>query len=119
MAVTETLRTLRPTQAWHPLKVAISVPCPSIEAWLLCGRDANCTEAAWLQRRDRTSAPSEVRRLKKLLYGREPPLPVQFAQQIATSRARELLGDIQRLERAFPNSFGLLAATVRSWRSTK
>lgn len=119
MAVAETLRKLRPTQTWHPLKVAIAVPCPSIEAWLLCGRDANCTEAAWMQRRDRTSAPGEVRRLKKLLYGHELPLPFQFGQQIATTRASELLLDLQRLERAFPNSFGLLAATVRSWRSSK
>ncbi|HEX7450602.1 MAG TPA: hypothetical protein VF306_23780 [Pirellulales bacterium] len=114
--VAETLRILKPTQPWHPLNVAIAVPCPSIEAWLLCGRDANCTEAAWIQRRTKIGAPGEVRRLKKILFGFDPPYPGRVVQQIAERRAAELLQDLPKLEQAFPSSFGLLAAAVRSWR---
>lgn len=110
-----TLDRLPATQLWHPLKVAITVPCPSIEAWLLCGRERDCTEAAWKQRREAKNAFSEIKRLKKLLYGSEAPHSHRLAIENATRRGTELLSDLGHLEWAFPNSFGVFAATVRGW----
>lgn len=115
MEASKTLDRLPPTQVWHPLKIAIAVPCPSIEAWLLCGRERDCTEAAWKQRREAKNAYGEIKRLKKILYGTGTPHSHRLAIENATRRATELLSDLGHLERAFPNSFGVFAATVRGW----
>jgi hypothetical protein len=46
--VSDTQRQFRPRQNQEPLKIALGLAVPAIEAWLLCGVDPHVTEAAWI-----------------------------------------------------------------------
>lgn len=111
-----TIRNLPKVQPWQPVHVAVAVPCPSIEAWLLIREDRSCTEAGWVQRRaEEANSVQEIRRLKQQLYGTEAPHAVEGMMAIACERAKSLLPHLDQLGRAFPNSFGNLAANIRGW----
>jgi len=110
-----TRQQLRPIPHLPPINTAIAVPTPSIEAWYLFGVDPNCTEAGWsLKRSSKISAVGEIRRLKTMAYGTgRPALQLETAQAIA--HAKRLIASIDQLEAFFPNSFGILASSVRGW----
>lgn len=110
-----TLRQLSPVGGREAVKVAIAIPCPSMEAWLLCHDDSLCSEASWVQRSAATNSFGEIKRLKKRLYGLESPHSDEKMQSIACERARAIAADPDRLAKAFPNSFGLLAAALKKW----
>lgn len=44
----EVQRHVRPRSHLRPLKIALGLAVPTIEAWLLCGVDSHVTEAAWI-----------------------------------------------------------------------
>lgn len=47
-AVSDTIALLRAVPKRPPLKVAVGLAVPSIEAWYRCGVDPHVTEAAWI-----------------------------------------------------------------------
>jgi hypothetical protein len=114
-AVAEVRRRLPPRPVGGALKIAVGVPCPSIEAWYRSGHDPHATEIAW--RRDLESgahASMVIRQLKRAVYGTEIP-SLQLETRRAVEEAQRLAGDLGRLERDFPNGFGFFAREVRGW----
>ncbi len=115
--IAEASRGLRPRQQSSPLRVAIGIAVPAIEAWWLFGRDPHVGEATWQQ--SRPGAGFELRRnLKKQLYG---PLLVtsQVIHDAAVREAQRLVrdGKLLALQRHFPVGFGALADSLQAWRS--
>ncbi len=114
-AVTRTLGDLSDVPNRQPLRVAIGVAAPALEAWLRFSTDRTCTERAWaVRQQDRASAPQEIRRLKEQLYGTSRVTDKHIREQ-GLPLAERLVQDLNALERAFPNGFGSFAAELRSW----
>lgn len=113
-AIEITRQNLRPIPNAEPIRVALAVPTPSIEAWYLFG-DPDCTEAGWsVKQKSQTSSFTEIRRLKKLAYGTDRPA-IAAETVSAITFAQKLCADLVPLEQHFPNSFGLLASELRTW----
>jgi hypothetical protein len=113
-------RTMKNLPAAHgrrgPLR-AIGLAVPAIEAWLLCGRDAGVTEAAWIAGQTAALAPYSRRELKARVYGTtRPSLP--WETQRALEEVARHRGDVRRLENDFPNGFGALARDLRAWKES-
>jgi len=114
--VAEVQRGLRARQGRGPLKVAIGLAVPAVEAWYLAGRDPHATESAWIQALQARGLPYTKNELKRKTYGTDHPslaleeeCAVGYARQLAETRSLPLL------ERLFPSGFGALAAAVRTW----
>jgi hypothetical protein len=99
-----------------PLKIAVGVAAPAIEAWWLCKSNAHIHEAAWEKGLDDGRDPYSKLELKKMLYGSEF-YSLELSTQKMTEAAQEIASDIALLERAFPHGFGNLATELRSWRN--
>ena len=109
---------LRPRQGSGPIRVALGLAVPAIEAWCLCGTDHRITESAWCQAIPSRKFPFTEKELKKRLYATaEPPLEletrvlVENAERIVVAEKKLTL-----LEKCFPTGFGSLAAEIRGWR---
>lgn len=100
----------------QPLKVAIGLAVPMIEAWLLCGSDSQITEAAWANGLKEGREPYPKLSLKEKLYGssRESSAIKVEAMKKAAER---LALNMKMIESAFPHGFGALAKDLRSWRA--
>jgi hypothetical protein len=109
-----TVAELRPVRVGPPLKIAIGVAVPAIEAWYRCGIDARVTESNWLQSAHGRTQPYSKATLKDAVYGTERP-PFELQRQQAIREAERLARDLRALEVAFPNGFGGLAQTLRTW----
>jgi len=99
-----------------PLKIAVGVAAPAIEAWWLCQSNPQISEAAWEKGLDEKRDPYSKLELKRRLYGGLEVFPLDLMTQKMTEAARDIAGDLQLLERAFPEGFGSLANELRSWR---
>jgi hypothetical protein len=112
----EVLREVRPRSKAPPLKVALGLAVPTIEAWLLCGADAHVTEAAWINglKDERGRMPYTKGGLKQQLYGTSrPSLPIETeAMKKAASR---LSLDLSSLQSLFPCGFGAFLKDLQSW----
>jgi hypothetical protein len=112
----ETLSKVHARSYAPPLRVAIGLAVPAIEAWLLCGVNPHVTEAAWfnaLQSRD-SKKPYSRQSLKEELYGTSrPSLPLEKAKM--AEAARRLAKDLSQLKTSFPNGFGTFAETLQGW----
>jgi len=100
-------------RAQPPLKFAIGLAVPAIEAWYRCGLDVHCTEAHFA--REATTRLASLRReLKRDCYGTFPAAQAVMKQK-AIEHATRLAKDISAFERHFPNGFGTLAHSLRVW----
>ncbi len=109
-----TMKNLPPARGrTSPLR-AIGLAVPAIEAWLLCGRDSDVTESAWIAGQESGRLPYTRRELKARVYGTmRPSLPLEIERAVAeVSRHR---GDLRRLENDFPHGFGALVRDLRRW----
>jgi hypothetical protein len=109
-----TLKNLPPARGRvGPLR-AIGLAVPAIEAWLLCGRDAQVTERAWIDGMASGVKPYSRRDLKVRVYGTtRPSLPLQTGR--ALEEVRRHRGDLRRLENDFPHGFGALVRDLKNW----
>jgi hypothetical protein len=107
--------TLNPVPGRVPLKIAVGVAAPAIEAWWLCKSKPHISEAAWEKGLVEQCDPYSKLDLKKWLYGSEFQ-SLELMTQKMTEAAREIARDLQLLENAFPNGFGSLAQELRNWR---
>ncbi len=110
----QTLRQLRPVPGRVALRVGIGLAVPCIEAWLLCGRDAHVTEAAWMQGLLSKRLPYDSKALKRKLYGTDRP-SLEAETRRMTEEARRLAQAISQLDKWFPNGFGPLYRDVKTW----
>ena len=112
------LRTLKPIHANPPLRVAVGIAVPAIEAWLLCRDYSDVTEAAWENGLAANKDPYTKLELKQRLYGTDKPLTSQRMEKLLAA-ARRAAADIRTIEQRFPSGFGLLAKELRDWMTTR
>ncbi len=108
--------TLARRPVYGPLKTALGLAVPQIEAWYLAGADLHVSEAAWIAGSPPGKWPYTSDALKTAVYGtNQPPLELETrrAEEEATRIVRE--GKLPLLEQLFPGGFGALAADVRGW----
>lgn len=97
-----------------PLKVAVGVAVPAIEAWYLVGRHPAASEAAWMSR------PSDLRhhdrkREFKLAAYRIASADSAAGVERATNTAGEAAKRVSDLIRLFPGGFAPFAGAVQGW----
>ncbi|MBC7369811.1 MAG: hypothetical protein H7343_23855 [Undibacterium sp.] len=85
----------------------VGVAVPALEAWLLCGRDNDVSEAAWLAGQANGRPPYTRAELKWRVYQTErPSLPHEIA--CALREMERHRRDLRRLEYDFPGFAALL-----------
>jgi hypothetical protein len=118
--ILEVQKSLKPIPNRNPLKVAIGLAVPAIEAWYLCGNDAQSTEAILTKRKD-TGTFSLRKELKRKVYNPNIPHlsfqmpPLTFQTECAIKEAKRLANDIAQLKTFFPNGFGKLVRDISNW----
>jgi hypothetical protein len=105
---------LKPRQGRPELKVAVGVCVPAIEAWYLTGRNHQVGEAAWMAGLAANQRPFTKAELKQLVYGTDRP-SLELETECAVKEALRMIGDVTKIEAAFPTGFGLMAREIRSW----
>lgn len=105
---------LRPRSGRPPLKTALGLAVPAVEAWYRCGLDPRVSEAAWIGGLQARRYPYTMPQLKKDVYGVEQP-PLLLETRRAAEEARRLTQDLVLLESLFQSGFGSLARAIRSW----
>ena len=110
------LQQLPSRPAPRPLKVAVGLAVPSIEAWYRVGVDATVTEAAWVQSHTgpRPRPPYSKTSLKQAVYGTDRP-SLALAAVRAVEEANRLTTQLPGLSSAFPG-FRALRDEVERWR---
>ena len=103
---------LRPVAGKSDLKVGLGLAVPSIEAWYL--RDPSVSEAAWSQGLAGGTPPYTTNELKQRVYRTDRPSQA-LLRQFAENEASSLASSISVLEELFPNGFGHLSRTIKSW----
>ena len=106
---------LSPVRGRVPLKIAVGVAAPAIEAWWLCRTHPQISEAAWESGLEERRDPYSKLDLKKWLYGAENSA-LEHMKEKMVEAAQGHQNDLAVLERAFPHGFGWLAGEIRSWR---
>lgn len=96
-----------------PVKMAIGLAVPALEAWLLCGIDPRAIEATLRQRPDARRQTLRIQ-LKQDVYGSDRPSS-EVRMKRATEEARRLVQMLDEFERCFPDGFGSFARDIRSW----
>ena len=108
---------LKPRQG-GPIRVALGIAIPALEAWCLCGTDPHITEAAWAQALPSRRFPYTKNELKLRLYGTVKPV-LSLETRLAVEQAERLVQQNQLafMEKVFPVGFGSLAGEIRGWQS--
>lgn len=102
---------LPPARGRERVMRCVGVAVPALEAWLLCGRDAQVSEAAWVAGQEGGRLPYSRAELKWRVYGTDrPSLPYEI--QCALREVHRHVADTRRLENDFPG-FGALARDLR------
>lgn len=114
--VAEVTGQLRPVATKTPLKVALGLAVPAIEAWYRCGVDPHVSETTWANAQKEGLFPYSRPGLKRDVYGTDRP-SLAFETRRATEEALRLADSLEVLIRLFPNGFGRLAKEVVSWES--
>ena len=113
--VENTLGTLPARAGQPPLKVAVGMATPAIEAWLLSGDDAHCTETRF---RDDQSNRRLTRQtnldLKKQKYG-SLHASSDIRMRRTLKNAHRIARDIEKLEQRFQFGFGHLRKSLAQW----
>jgi len=112
----EVQRQVRPRSHLPPLKIALGLAVPTIEAWLLCDMDSHVTEAAWINGlKERPGRmPYTKNELKRRLYGTSHP-SLAIETEAMKAAATRLSPNLPTIERSFPHGFGALVMSLRSW----
>lgn len=103
-------------QGLSPIRTALGLAVPQMEAWYLIGHDPHVSEASWISGRKHGKLPFPREHLKAKVYGTNRPsleLETRRAREEAERIVRE--GRLPELEQFFPGGFGSLAIDVRNW----
>jgi hypothetical protein len=105
---------LRPVINRSPIKTALGLAVPAIEAWYMCGLDPHVNEVAWNRKLQAEQITYTRRTLKETVYGTERPT-IDLELDNAIKAASRLVSNLSLLEQLFPNGFGAFAHDVRNW----
>jgi len=106
--------TLSPMPGYAPIRTAVGLAVPAIEAWYLCGREPNVSENAWTLARREGREPYTKAQLKRLVYGTDIP-SLRLETECAEREVRRVVDNLTLLERSFAVGFAALAADLRTW----
>jgi hypothetical protein len=98
-----------------PMKTAIGLAVPSMEAWFRCDQDNHVNEAAWLNGLASGQLPYSTAQLKTAFYGTDRP-SLALEKRCMIEAARRLVQNLAHLEACFPNGFGVFANELRQWK---
>lgn len=103
-------------RVYGPLKTALGLAVPQIEAWYRVGRDPGVSEPTWIRGLGSQKSPYAGTTLKREVYGTDRPKLAPETKR-ATEEAQRIVreGQLPRLEELFPGGFGAFARDVRSW----
>jgi hypothetical protein len=104
------LEKAKPMPNRPPLKTALGLAVPAIEAWYRCGVDTHVNEVAWGRKLRGEHVGYDRRSLKQDTYGSSRPNP-----STAVEAATRIASNLELLEQLFPNGFGSLLRDVRRW----
>ena len=107
-------RNVRPRATLPPLKIALGLAVPAIEAWLLCGVDSHVTEAAWINGLKQGAMPYTKAKLKHKLYGTSHP-SLDIETEAMKKAASRLAENLSSLENLFAQGFGPLRDSLKDW----
>ena len=108
---------LTPVPNRQPVKTAIGLAVPQIEAWLLCGKDRGVGEAGWLVGLKSKKPPYTSSSLKKAVYGKERYSLAEETRCMVAEAERLVAGFLLDLEQQwFPDGFGAFAQDIRRWK---
>jgi hypothetical protein len=110
----EVQRQVRPRHTQGPLRIALGLAVPAIEAWLLCGTDPHVSEAAWINGLREGRPPYTKVGLKEKLYGTAHP-SLSIETEAMERAAKHLANNLTILETTFPYGFGALCGSLRKW----
>jgi hypothetical protein len=113
----ETQAGLKSRQGRGPIKVAVGLAVPAIEAWYLVGRNRQVRETAWMPGQQSRKPPYTKVSLKTEVYDTDRP-PLELAKQCAAREANRIAKQadlLQKLEQLFPDGFGEFASSIRQW----
>lgn len=105
---------LRPVIGRSPIKTALGLAVPAIEAWYVCGLDPHVYEATWNRKLQSEPITYTRKTLKKTIYGTERPT-IEIELEHAMKAANRLASNLSLLEQLFPSGFGAFAQDVRNW----
>ena len=112
--ITDVQHQFRPIPNRLPLKIALGLAVPAIEAWLLCGVDPHVTEAAWFNGMKTGQMPYSKPGLKEKVYGTTHPSLAIETEAMKTAATR-LAADLSGLRNLFPVGFGNLHTNLSEW----
>lgn len=105
---------LRPMSGYRPIRVAVGVAAPAIEAWYLCGREHGVSERTWGEGLRTGRFPYTKRRLKELVYGNSRP-SLEMETRCAREEMQRVVKDLGLLGSRFPVGFGALLRELKTW----
>jgi hypothetical protein len=108
-------RELRPVANRGPLRIAIGIATPAIEAWYAVGLSPHVNEPTWVQSLASRQFQYTKASLKQLVYGTDRP-SLQLETERATAAAHRLTASLDEVIERFPDGFGPMASEIRSWR---
>lgn len=113
----KSLAELQESPGKQMLKVAIGVPVPAIEAWLLFGKNPHVSEHYWIRFQNGEKITYDRKKLKTELYGGEH-VPEAQRIEISIKAIQRIVENqlLEGLEKEFPQGFGTMADKVRNWK---
>lgn len=105
---------LSPMPSLGPVKTAVGLAVPAIEAWYLCGENPNVSEKAWDRALRERRFPYTREDLKREVYGSDR-YGIALETKCAAREMRRVVADLAQLERKFPQGFGSLLSNLREW----
>ncbi len=116
-SIDRVMRELSPVPSEEPIRIAVGLAVPAIEAWYLCGENPNVSENAWVLGMQENRPPYTRPDLKQEVYGTDRP-SLALETQRATEEMQRVVQDLGLLERKFPQGFGALLSGLRLWRES-
>ena len=110
-ALADALRNLPPRAGLPPLRTAVGIAVPAIEAWLLAGTGDRDVGEPGIAARGRSPDGAE---LKRRLYGQDRA-PSSVRRERGLEAARLLATTLDRVAPRFPAGLGGLCADLRAW----
>jgi hypothetical protein len=98
----------------NPIRIAIGLAVPAIEAWYRCGIDPHVTEFEWARKLRGERITYDKRSLKHSAYGSDRA-PNSLMTALAKQSAQRLLTNLVQLEQVFPLGLGSLLRSLRGW----
>ncbi|MEE9130769.1 MAG: hypothetical protein V3T84_12180 [Phycisphaerales bacterium] len=106
---------LRERSGQPRLKTAVGMATPAIEAWLLSGLEANCTEAWFREEHTRGRLSDQTRRNLKIRKYGSLEASADIKLQRTLENAHRIADDLDGLELPFQFGFGHLRNDLEQW----